>query len=56
MMDVSNKKQVADVISRYEEEIGTTDILVNNAGVSLLTTIEEMDDELRDKHFDVNIM
>ena len=56
LMDVSNKKQVADVISRYEEEIGTTDILVNNAGVSLLTTIEEMDDELRDKHFDVNIM
>ena len=33
LMDVSNKKQVADVISRYEEEIGTTDILVNNAGI-----------------------
>ena len=31
------------------------DILVNNAGVCKLETFEDMDDELRDFHFDINI-
>lgn len=56
IMDVSCRRQVREVVADYEKEIGGTDILVNNAGISLLTEIEEMDEELRDKHFDVNVM
>ena len=56
IMDVSCRRQVREVVADYEKKIGGTDILVNNAGISLLTEIEEMDEELRDKHFDVNVM
>ena len=56
IMDVSCRRQVREVVADYEKKIGGTDILVNNAGISLLTEIEDMDEELRDKHFDVNVM
>ena len=35
--------------------LGHIDILVNNAGVARLETFENMSDELRDFHFDINI-
>ncbi len=56
IMDVSCRRQVEKVVAEYEREVGVTDILVNNAGISLLTEIEDMDEELRDRHFDVNVM
>lgn len=42
---------VKEVISKYEH----IDILVNNAGICRLKTFENLDDELRDLHFDINI-
>ena len=42
---------VKDVISKY----GNIDILVNNAGVCKLVKFEDMSDEDRDYHFDINI-
>lgn len=43
---------VKDVISKY----GNIDILVNNAGVCKLVKFEDMSDEDRDYHFDINII
>ena len=37
------------------KKFGNIDILVNNAGVARLEKFENMDDEMRDFHFDVNI-
>ena len=54
-VDISNKKamnQVADIIKKYYDHV---DILVNNAGICRLETFENMTDELRDLHLDINI-
>ena len=54
-VDISNKNamvQVADIIKKYYDHI---DILVNNAGICKLETFENMSDEMRDLHFDINI-
>jgi len=56
LMDVSCKKQVQETVKTVERHVGTIDVLVNNAGISLLTEIEEMDEVLRDKHFEVNVI
>ena len=54
-VDISNKNamnQVADIIKKYYDHV---DILVNNAGICRLETFENMTDELRDLHLDINI-
>ena len=55
LVDIRDKQKVTavinDVITRYNH----IDVLVNNAGVCRLETFENMDDELRDFHFDINI-
>ena len=55
LIDIRDKQKVNavinDVISRYNH----IDVLVNNAGVCRLETFENMDDDLRDFHFDINI-
>ena len=55
LLDIRDKEKVnnviKDIITRYHQ----IDILVNNAGVCKLETFENMDDELRDFHFDINI-
>lgn len=55
IMDVTDKAGVNDVVKQVEAKLGRIDILVNNAGISLLTPIEEMDDEMRDLHFNINV-
>lgn len=45
------KACISDIIDRYQK----IDILVNNAGVCRLETFENMSDEVRDFHFDINI-
>ncbi len=42
---------VEDIITRYQR----IDILVNNAGVAKLSRFEDMTDEIRDFHIDINI-
>src|SRR5699024_597112 len=54
-VDISNKNllvQVVDIIKKYYDHI---DILVNNAVICKLATFENMTDEMRDLHFDINI-
>lgn len=54
-VDIRNKKGVEQVINAVAEKYGAIDILVNNAGVCRLEKFENMDDEMRDFHFDINI-
>lgn len=55
-VDIRDKERVnecvKDVISKY----GNIDVLVNNAGVCKLVKFEDMSDEDRDYHFDINII
>lgn len=54
-VDIRNLNDVSDAIKSVVQEYGNIDILVNNAGVCRLEKFEEMNDELRDFHFDINI-
>ena len=50
-----NEEEVKLMTDEIKNKFGKVDILVNNAGVCKLETFENMDDELRDFHFDINI-
>ena len=54
-VDIRDKKTVYACIEDVKNKYGSIDVLVNNAGVCKLETFENMDDELRDFHFDINI-
>jgi NAD(P)-dependent dehydrogenase (short-subunit alcohol dehydrogenase family) len=54
-MDVTDPASVRDGVEKTAQTYGGLDILVNNAGVCRLGLFEEMSDETRDFHFDVNI-
>lgn len=53
--DVSNKEQVAAAVKTAAETFGSVDIACCNAGVCRLAPFEDMTDEMRDFHIDVNI-
>lgn len=53
--DIRNQEDVKSAINEVIEKYGVIDILVNNAGVCRLEKFENMSDELRDFHFDINI-
>ena len=54
-VDIRNNGEVKRVIDEVVQKYGRIDILVNNAGVCRLEKFEDMSDELRDFHFDINI-
>ena len=54
-VDIRNVNSVKEAISDISSKWGRIDILVNNAGVCRLKPFSEMEDELRDFHFDINI-
>lgn len=54
-VDIRDTDKVNKAIEDIYNKWGNIDILVNNAGVCKLKSFEEMDDELRDFHFDINI-
>lgn len=54
-LDIRNVFDVKSAIDKVVEKYGNIDILINNAGVCRLEKFENMDDELRDFHFDINI-
>lgn len=54
-VDIRDRKTVAACMDVIGKKFGKIDILVNNAGVARLEKFEEMTDETRDFHFDVNI-
>ena len=55
LVDIRNQQEVNEAIKKVNDYFGKIDILVNNAGVCKLTPFEQMDNEIRDFHFDVNI-
>ncbi len=55
IIDVTDTETVNSKVKELNKEYKGIDILVNNAGISLLTPIEEMDEEMKRKHFDVNV-
>ena len=55
-VDISNKGRVLECVSDVIDRFGNIDILVNNAGVCKLAKFEDMSDELRDFHFNINII
>ena len=54
-VDIRDKEKVNEIVQDIIHKLGNIDILVNNAGVCQLERFEDMDDELRDFHFDINI-
>lgn len=54
-VDISNINQVKGVFKDIESKFDKIDIIVNNAGICVLDRFEDMSDELRDRHFDINI-
>jgi len=54
-LDIRNKEDVTKAIEETIKKYNHIDILINNAGVCQLEKFENMDDELRDYHFDINI-
>ena len=54
-VDIRDKERVNECVNKVVEKYGNIDILVNNAGVCKLVKFEDMSDEDRDYHFDINI-
>lgn len=55
IVDIRSKEVLDACAKEIEKRFGHIDILVNNAGVCKLVTFENMNDETRDFHFDINI-
>ena len=53
--DVSDRKQVDDMVNNAYKEFGRIDILVNNAGILKNYSIEETTDELIDATIGINV-
>lgn len=56
IVDIRKQSMLDAVFSEVKNTYGTVDILVNNAGVCKLASFEDMSEELRDFHFDINIV
>lgn len=54
-VDISNNMEVLGAVKDIESKFDKIDIVVNNAGICVLDRFENMSDELRDKHFNINI-
>ncbi len=55
-LDVSKWDEVKEIGKEVIEAFGRVDVLVNNAGVARLIGIGNMDDDLRDFHYQVNVV
>jgi NAD(P)-dependent dehydrogenase (short-subunit alcohol dehydrogenase family) len=55
VMDVSKFDEVQQAMDRIADKYGKIDILVNNAGVCRVAPFLEIDDKMRDFHWNVNI-
>lgn len=53
--DVSDRKQIDDLVESVVRDYGRIDILVNNAGLLLPGTIEETTDEIIDNTLAINV-
>lgn len=55
LCDIRDKDALKRVVEKIVDVYYTVDILVNNAGVAKLCSFEDMTDEIRDLHFDINL-
>ena len=55
-VDIRDKYAINECVKEVVEKYHNIDILVNNAGVCKLVKFEDMTDEERDFHFDINII
>lgn len=55
IVDISKKEVLEACLKEIEKTYTHIDIIVNNAGVCKLNTFEDMSDEERDFHFNINI-
>lgn len=53
--DLREKEVIEAIIEDVIDKFGKIDILVNNAGIAKLERFLDMDDVVRDTHFDINI-
>lgn len=53
--DIRDSAKVEEIINKVMQKRTNIDVLVNNAGVAKLEKFEDMTDEVRDYHFDINI-
>ena len=56
IVDIRKQALLDAVFSEVKNTYGMVDIIVNNAGVCKLASFEDMSEELRDFHFDINIV
>ena len=56
IVDIRKKSLLEAIFNKVKNTYGNVDILVNNAGVCKLASFEEMSDEVRDFHFDINVL
>lgn len=54
-VDIRNIEEIEECLSDATNKLGKINILVNNAGVCKLETFENMDEELKNHHFGINI-
>ena len=54
-VDIRDSERLNEIAKEVEEKFGKVDVIVNNAGICVLDSFENMTDELRDRHFDINI-
>jgi NADP-dependent 3-hydroxy acid dehydrogenase YdfG len=54
-LDVTNRKQIADVVAQSRKKFGRIDALVNNAGYGYLAAIEEGEDDAVRAMFETNV-
>lgn len=55
-VDIRNKEVINNIVADIIKDFGRIDVLVNNAGVCNLEKFVDMSDEVRDTHFDINIV
>ena len=53
-VDVTDKAQVAAMVSEATAKAGAIDVVVNNAGILAPSRLEDLDEGTWDAHFDVN--
>ncbi|KQR74192.1 short-chain dehydrogenase [Burkholderia sp. Leaf177] len=54
-LDVTNRKQIEDVVAQSRQKFGRIDALVNNAGYGYLAAIEEGEDDAVRAMFETNV-
>ncbi len=55
LCDVRDRDQVGVAVAAVAQQLGRIDVLINNAGVAGGARVEELDEEIWDRNFDINM-